>query len=315
MLAIWSLVPLPLLNPAWTSGSSRFTYCWSLAWRILSIILLAYERNIWAFFGIAFLCDWNENWPFPVLCHSWVFQICWHIEYSAFTTSSSRIWNSSAGIPSPPLALFVVMLPNAHLTSHPRMSGSRWVITPSWLSGSWRSFLYSSSVYSSHLFLTSSASVRSIPFLSFVVPIFSWNVPLVSLIFLKSSLVFPILLFSSICLKQQFDEKCSKFLKPDLNIMWTVNFQMFKLDLKRQRNQTSNCQHPLDDWKIKRVPENIYFCFIDYAKAFDCVDHNKVWKILKEMGLSDHLTCLWRNLYAGQEATVRPGDGTKTDSK
>ena len=92
------------------------------------------------------------------------------------------------------------MLPKAHLTSHTRMSGSRWVITPSWLSGSWRSFLYSSSVYSCHLFLISSASVRSTPVLSFIVPIFAWNVPLVSLIFLKRSLVFPILLFSSISL-------------------------------------------------------------------------------------------------------------------
>ena len=84
---------------------------------------------------------------------------------------------------------FVVILPNAHLTSHSRMSGSRWVITPSWLSGSWRSFLYSSSVYSCHLFLISSASVRSIPFLSFIEPIFAWNVPFVSLIFLRRSLV------------------------------------------------------------------------------------------------------------------------------
>ena len=80
--------------------------------------------------------------------HCWVFQICWHIECSTFTASSSRIWNSSTGIPSPPLTLFVVMLPKAHLSSHSRMSGSRWVITPLWLSGSWRSFLYSSSVYS-----------------------------------------------------------------------------------------------------------------------------------------------------------------------
>ena len=56
--------------------------------------------------------------------------------------------------------------------------------------------------------------------------------------------------------------------------------------------------------------KNIYFCFIDYAKAFDCVDHNKLWKILKAMGLSDHLTCLLRNLYAGQKATVRTGHGT-----
>ena len=110
-----------------------------------------------------------------------------------FTASSSRIWNSSTGIPSSPLALFVVMLSKAHLTSHSRMSGSRSVITPSWLSGSWRSFLYSSSVYYCHLFLIYYYFVRSIPFLSFIEPIFTWNVPLVSLIFLKRSLVFPIL--------------------------------------------------------------------------------------------------------------------------
>ena len=86
------------------------------------------------------------------------------------------------------------MLPKAYLTSHSRMSGSGWVIIPSWLSGSWRSFLYSS-MYSYHFFLISSASVRSMPFLSFIVPIFAWNIPFVSLIFLKRSLVFPILLF------------------------------------------------------------------------------------------------------------------------
>ena len=63
-------------------------------------------------------------------------------------------------------------------------------------------------------------------------------------------------------------------------------------------------------WKKQEFQKNIYFCFIDYAKAFDCVDHNKLWKILKEMGISDHLTCLLRNLYAGQEATVRNGHGT-----
>ena len=66
-------------------------------------------------------------------------------------------------------------------------------------------------------------------------------------------------------------------------------------------------------WSIKKAREyqkNIYFCFIDYAKTFDCVDHNKLWKILKEMGISDHLTCLLRNLYADQEATVRTGHGT-----
>ena len=66
-------------------------------------------------------------------------------------------------------------------------------------------------------------------------------------------------------------------------------------------------------WIIENAREfqkNIYFCFLDYAKAFDCVDHNKLWKILREMGIQDHLTCLLRNLYAGQEATVRTGHGT-----
>ena len=130
--------------------------------------------------------------------HCWVFQNCWHIECSTFTASSFMIWNSSTGIPSPLLALFVVMLSKAHLTSHSRMSGSRWVITALWLSGLWRSLLYSSSVYSCHPFLISSASLRSIPFLSFIVPIFVWNIPLISLIFMMRSLVFPILLFTFI---------------------------------------------------------------------------------------------------------------------
>ena len=62
--------------------------------------------------------------------------------------------------------------------------------------------------------------------------------------------------------------------------------------------------------KAREFQKNIYFCFIDYAKVFDCVDHNKLWKILKEMGIPDHLTCLLRNLYAGQEATFRTGYGT-----
>ena len=63
--------------------------------------------------------------------------------------------------------------------------------------------------------------------------------------------------------------------------------------------------------KAREFQKNIYFCFTDYAKAFDCVDHNKQWKILQEMGIQDHLTCLLRNLYAGQEATVRTGHGTR----
>ena len=105
--------------------------------------------------------------------HGWVFQIYWHIECSAFIASSFRIWNLSAGIPSPPLSLFIVMLPKVHLTSHFRMSHFSWVITPSWLSRSWISFLYSS-VYSRHLFLVSSASIRSLAFMSFIVLFYSY---------------------------------------------------------------------------------------------------------------------------------------------
>ena len=119
--------------------------------------------------------------------HCWVFQICWHNECNTFTASPFRIWNSSTVIPSPSLVLFVVMLPKAYLTSHFRMSSSRWVITLLWLCGLWRSFLYSSSVYSCQLFLMSSASVSCLPFLSIIEPIFARNVPLISLIFLKRS--------------------------------------------------------------------------------------------------------------------------------
>ena len=75
----------------------------------------------------------------------------------------------------------------------------------------------------------------------------------------------------------------------------------------------TRCQIANIHWIIEKAREfqkNIYFCFIDYAKAFDCVNHNKLWKILKEMGIPDHLTCLLRNLYAGQEATVRTERGT-----
>ena len=74
------------------------------------------------------------------------------------------------------------------------------------------------------------------------------------------------------------------------------------------RDQIANICCIID--KAREFQKSIYFCFIDYAKAFDCVDHNKLWKILKEVGIPDHLTCLLRNLYAGQEATVRTGHGT-----
>ena len=115
------------------------------------------------------------------------------------------------------------MLPKAHLTSHSRVSGSRWVwvITPLWLPGLWSSFLYCSSVYPCYLFLISSASVSTISFLSFIEHIFAWNIPLVSLIFLKRSLVFPILLFSSISLQWSLRKASLSFLA----LLWNSAFK------------------------------------------------------------------------------------------
>ena len=78
---------------------------------------------VWTFFGIAFLWDWNKNWLFQSLGHCWVFQICWHIQCSTFTASYFKIWNSSTGIPSPPLALFLVLLPKVYLSLHPEGLG------------------------------------------------------------------------------------------------------------------------------------------------------------------------------------------------
>ena len=126
MLAIWSLVPLPFLNPAWPCDISQFRYCWSLAWRILIITLLACEISAIVrqfehslalpFFGIGMKTDLFQSCGL-----FWVFQICCHIECNTFTASSFNIWNSLTGIPSPPLALFKVMFPKAHLTSHSRI--------------------------------------------------------------------------------------------------------------------------------------------------------------------------------------------------
>jgi len=92
--------------------------------------------------------------------------------------------------------------------------------------------------------------------------------------------------------------------------MWTVNYQMFKLDLEKAEEQEIKLPTSIGSSKAREFQRNIYFCFIDYTKAFDCVDHNKLWEILKAMGIPDHLTCLLRNLYAGQEATVWTGHGT-----
>ena len=85
---------------------------------------------------------------------------------------------------------------------------------------------------------------------------------------------------------------------------------MFKLDLEKAEEPEiiANIRWIIE--KAREFQKNIYFCFIDYAKAFDCVDHNKLWKILQEMGIPDHLTCLLRNLYTGQESTVSAGHGT-----
>ena len=133
ILNIWKFTVHILLNP----GLENFKHFFTSMWDECSCVV------VWAFFGIAFLWDWNENWPslvlwpllsFPNLMAYWV---------QLFHIKSFRSWNSSTGIPSPPLALFIVMLPKAHLPSHSRMSGSRWLITPTWLSWSWRSFLYS----------------------------------------------------------------------------------------------------------------------------------------------------------------------------
>ena len=79
------------------------------------------------------------------------------------------------------------------------------------------------------------------------------------------------------------------------------------------RDQIANIRWLIE--KAREFQKNIYFCFIDCVKAFDCVAHNKLWKLLQEMGIPDHLTCLLRNLYAGQEATVRTGHGTQTGSR
>ena len=148
---------------------------------------------VWTFFGAALLRAGITD-VFQSCGHCWVFQICWHVEYNTLTASSFRIWSSLAGIPSPPLALLGVMLPKAH-----KMSGSRWVITPLWLSRSLRLFLYSSSVYSCHLFLISSASVGPYHFCPLLYPSLHEMFPYISN-FLEEISSFSHLVFSSISL-------------------------------------------------------------------------------------------------------------------
>ena len=157
--------------------------------------------------------------------HCWLFQICWHIECSTFIASSFRIWNSSAGIPSPPLALFIVMLPKGHLTSHSRLSGSRWVITPLWLSGSSRPFLYSSSVYSHHLCLISSTSVMSILFIYCAHLCMKFSLDISNFLEEISSLSHS--MFSSIYLHHSFKKAFLSLLA----ILWTSAFRWVNLSL------------------------------------------------------------------------------------
>ena len=105
-------------------------------------------------------------------------------------------------------------------------------------------------------------------------------------------------------------KQCSKFSNPSSNSTWTVNIQMFKLDLGKAEEPEIKLPTSTGSPKKQKTSRNIYLCFFDYAKIFDCVDHNKLWKILQEMGIPNHLTCLLRYLYGVQEATVRTGHGT-----
>ena len=126
MLAIWSMVPLPFLNPACTSGSSQFIYCWSLTWRILSkscwhvkwVKLHSNLNILWHWFSLGL--EWKLTF-FQSCGYCWLFQICWYNECSTLKATSFKIWNSSAGISLPPLALFVVC--------------PCWIVTPGQLMG------------------------------------------------------------------------------------------------------------------------------------------------------------------------------------
>ena len=89
-----------------------------------------------------------------------------------------------------------------------------------------------------------------------------------------------------------------------------MNFRTLRLDLEKAEEPEIKLPTSAGSEKARESQKNVYFCFIDYAKAFDCVDHNKLWNVLQEMGIPDHLTCLLRNLYAGQETTAKTRHGT-----
>ena len=159
-LNIWKFTVHVLLKP----GLENFEHYFAIVWDECNCAV------VWAFFGIAFLTDWNENWPFPVL---WPL-----LSFPNLLAYWVQHFHS--------INFYLVMLPKGRLISHSRMSGSRHVSHHHDYLGREDFFLYSSSVFSSHLFLIFSASVRCIPFLSFfLLPIFAWNVPLVSIMFFE----------------------------------------------------------------------------------------------------------------------------------
>ena len=129
-LNIWNFMVHILLKP----GLENFEHYFTSMWDECNCVV------VWAFFDIAFLWEWVKIDLFQSCGHCWVFEICCILSAALSKHHVLGFENSSTGIPSLPLALLVVMLPKAHLTSHSRMSGFRWVITPSWLSGSWKSF-------------------------------------------------------------------------------------------------------------------------------------------------------------------------------
>ena len=176
-LYIWKFLVHILLRPSLKDFEQNLASMWNV-----HNCTIVWTSLVSLFLGIGMKTDLSPSVEFSKFADT--------LNAASLTASSFRIWNSSAGIPSPPLALFIVILPKVHLISHSRMSGSRWMTTPSWLSRQLRSFLSSCSVYSCHLFLTSSAPARFLLSLSFIVHIFAWNVALLSPVFLEVSLFF-----------------------------------------------------------------------------------------------------------------------------
>ena len=174
---------------------------------------------------------------FQLCGHCWLATICWHIECSTFTASSFRIWNSSTGIPSPPLVLFVLMLLKAHLTLHSRMSDCRWVITPSWLSGSLRYFLYSSSLFLPpflNIFCFCHFHTVSVLYCAHLCMKCSLTISN----FLKKYPVFPILLFSSISLHWSLRKAFLSLLA----ILWNSAFRCLYLSFSPLPSLLFFCQ-------------------------------------------------------------------------